>query len=199
MTNFTKLFCSLALMLFCAIGAYAQEEVHATFENVTSNNVVTWDADNKTFSWNQGWSNQLHGITLPKGDITEYESVVVDCTILNPETDEPATEGSYRIMFYSSDKGTTAGGTTVIDKSGKKTFKLADFDMDASYLTKNTEFCLSGNGGSGKVKINDLYFIKGADPLANLKSQLTKAITAAKYYQSEVYTEESFETLTVRW
>ena len=129
--------------------------VDATFAAPTG---ITWDATAKTFSWTAPWGNQLHNIGLPNGDITNYKKVVVDCDIL--------AGSSYRIMFYATNKGTTAGGITVINESGKKEFNLADFAMDADYLTTNSEFCLSGNGDNGTVKVNAVYFETYPDPEA---------------------------------
>ena len=172
-------------MLFCAIGAYAQEEVHATFENPTG---ITWDSENWVFSWTSQWGNQLHNIGLPNGDLSEYEKLVIDCNILEGD--------GYRFMFYANDKGTQAGGLTIITESGKHEYNLADFQMDASYLTNCSEICLSGYNASGSVKVNDVYLVKGSDPLATPKANLTKTITLAKYYQADIYTDDSFEALT---
>ena len=142
--------------------------VYATFASPTG---ITWDGTNKTFSWSSQYGNQLHNIGLPNGDISGYEKVVVDCEILEGD--------SYRIMFYANNKGTTAGGTTVINSSGVKEFLLKDFAMDADYLKDNSEFCLSGNGGSGKVKVNSVYFVMPADPLAPFKAALQTEIDNA--------------------
>lgn len=127
--------------------------VYATFEKVTDAGSMKWDADNMNFSWDQPYSNQVHSITLPNGDITQFEYIYVDCDILSGD--------GYRIMFYATDKGTTAGGITIITESGLKGFKLSDFEMDPTYLLNNSEFCLSGYNASGKVHVNAVYFVPG--------------------------------------
>ncbi len=184
MKRFTKSILALALLLVGATSVNAQNEVHATFENPTG---ITWDAENKTFSWSSQYGNQLHNIGLPSGNITQYEKVVVDCDII---------EGtSYRIMFYATTKGTTAGGITVIESNGKHEFKLSDFSMDADYLTQCSEFCLSGNGVSGKVKVNDVYFVMASDPLAGSRKLLMDAITLGKNQNPFAKTDASWSTL----
>ena len=185
MNKITKLFCSLALMLFWAMGASAQEEVHATFENPSG---ITWDAENWIFSWTSPWGNQLHNIGLPNGNLSEYEKLVIDCDIIDGE--------GYRFMFYAYDKGSTAGGVTIVKESGKHEWKLTDLQMEDSYLTNCAEICLSGYNGSGSVKVNDVYLVKANDPLATPKANLTKTITLAKYYQADIYTDDSFGALT---
>lgn len=183
MKKFTRLL--FTLVLLCAVGVMnAQEKVYATFANPTG---IAWDAGNSTFSWSAPWGNQLHNIGLPNGNITEYEKVVVDCTILEGD--------SYRIMFYGNDFGTTAGGITVINQSGKKEYVLADFAMDPGYLTNCSEFCLSGNGASGKVKVNEVYFVKPADPVKLAKGILQKTITAAQTVDGSIYTTDSYDKL----
>lgn len=187
MKKFTKLLMTLA-MLFAVGVVNAQEKVYATFDNCTSGGNLTWDGTNMEFSWNQSYSNQLHGIETPKGNITSYEKVVVDCTI---------EEGDgYRIMFYASNKGTTAGGITIITESGPQEFSLSDFAMDADYLTQCSEFCLSGYNGSGKVKVNEVYFVKANDPLAGAKSLLLDAITIGKNVNPFAKTASSYQAVT---
>ena len=184
MKKITKSLFALALLLVGATSVSAQDEVHATFENPTG---ITWDAENKTFSWTSQYGNQLHNIGLPSGNITQYEKVVVDCDIIEGR--------SYRIMFYATTKGTTAGGITVIDSDGKHEFKLSEFTMDADYLTQCSEFCLSGNGASGKVKVNDVYFVAASDPLAGSRKLLMDAITLGKNQNSFAKTAASWSTL----
>ena len=162
-----------------------EERVYATFENPTG---IDWDADNMTFSWSSQYGNQLHNIGLPSGNLTSYEKLVIDCQILSGD--------GYRFMFYATNKGTTAGGTTIITDSGKHEYKLSDFNMDTDYLTKCSEICLSGYNGSGSVKVNSVYLVKAKDPLAGPKSVLMEVITAAKLVNSFAKTSESFAALT---
>lgn len=142
-----------AMKLLEPASAEELSRVYATFEKVTDAGSMKWDAANMNFSWDLGYSNQVHNITLPNGDITQFEYIYVDCDILSGD--------GYRIMFYAADKGTTAGGTTVINESGLKGFKLSDFEMDPTYLLNNSEFCLSGYNASGKVHVNAVYFVPG--------------------------------------
>ena len=186
MTNFTKLFCTAFLLLAGCFSANAQEEekVYATFESPSG---ITWDAENMTFSWESQWGNQLHNIGLPTGNLAEYSKLVVDCEILEGD--------GYRFMFYATDKGTTAGGQTIITESGKKEYNLADFDMDQSYLTNCSEICLSGYNASGKVKVNEVYLVKSQDPLASYKKLLSDAITIGKMQSSFARTASSWSAL----
>ena len=187
MKKFTQFAMTLALMLMGVVGVYAQEEgekVYATFENPTG---ITWDAENMTFSWSSQWGNQLHNIGLPSGNLTEYAKLVIDCEIQEGD--------GYRFMFYATNKGTTAGGTTIITESGKKEYNLADFDMDPDYLTSCSEICLSGYNASGKVKVNEVYLVKSTDPLAQPKKLLSEALAIAKVQNALGKTEESFAAL----
>ena len=163
----------------------AEECVYATFEAPTG---ITWDAVNKTFSWTTSWGNQLTNIGLPNGNLLPYEKLVVDCEILEGD--------GYRLMFYANNKGTTAGGLTIITESGKKEYLLKDFVMDADYLTNCSEICLSGYNESGKVKVNSVYLVKSNDPLVAFKEVLSNSIVKAKLYSAFGKTEESFAALT---
>ena len=157
------------------IGKAKTEKVYATFAAPTWDGGTTaWDGANMEMSWTASWSNQLHNMGLPGGDITKYEKVVVDCTI---------EEGSgYRIMFYDNpDFGSTAGAITIVTESGKKEFLLADFAMDSKYLTNNTEFCLSGWNGNGKIKVNSVYYETFEDPTATQKDTIICIYDAAPY------------------
>ena len=194
MKNFTKLFCAAALFMMGAVSANAGERVDANFDNVTFNqDVMSWDADNMTFSWSAQYSTQLHGIAFgdewPLGDITGFDEVVVNCDIAE------GTEG-YRLMFYTSGKGTTAGGVTVVTESGEKSFALSDFNMDKEYLTQNSEICLSGYNASGKVKVNSMYLVKSDDPAAGARKILNEAIIKGSNVHELGWTPSSFSAVT---
>ena len=184
MTNFTKLFCTALLLMAGGMSASAQEEVHATFENP---NGIEWDAKNMTFSWSSQYGNQLHNIGLPNGNLTAFEKLVIDCEILEGD--------GYRFMFYATNKGTTAGGVTIVTESGKHEYKLSDFNMESDYLTQCSEICLSGYNASGKVKVNDVYLVKSSDPLAGAKELLTGAISLGKMQNSFAKTADSWDAL----
>lgn len=68
--------------------------------------------------------------------------------------------------------------------------------MDQAYLTDCSEICLSGNGGSGKVKVNSVYLVKAADPLGGYKDALKKSIAKGKQTNDIAYTVGSFSLLT---
>ena len=193
----------LLITLFLTGGVFlsvsAQEKVYADFSGceATQGN-LTWNGDNpeyQYFTWNVSWSNQLHGIKFgemkaPYGNITEFAKLVVDCTI---------EEGTgYRIMFYATTKGTEAGGTTVVNESGKHEYVLTNFNMDPDYLTTCTDICLSGLGGSGKVQVNEMYLVKSEDPLAGPKKILNEKIALGKMQSSYAKTTESFAALTTK-
>ena len=186
MKNFTKMMVALALCVLGVTSANAQEgeKVYATFENPTG---ITWDAENMTFSWNSQWGNQLHNIGLPNGDLSEYEKLVIDCEILEGD--------GYRFMFYANQKGTTAGGVTIVTESGAHEYMLSDFSMDKDYLTDCSEICLSGYNASGKVKVNEVYLVKATDALASYKTELSKLITKANAISPVGKTVESFNAL----
>ena len=191
MRTLTKLLCTAFLLLAGFVSASAQDDnkVYADFSGCAADQgSLKWDAASSTFSWTQSWSNQLHGIGLPNGNITEYGKVVINCEIIEGD--------GYRFMFYSSEKGTAAGGTTIITTSGEVEYNFADFNMDPAYLTKNSEFCLSGYNGSGKVKVNYVYFVKSDDPLAGVKKILSDVITTAKSKSSYGKTQASWSAFS---
>lgn len=198
MRTLTKLFCTAFLLMAGFVSASAQvveedgEKVYATFESPSG---ITWDADNKTFSWSSQYGNQLHNIGLPNGNLAEYSQLVVDCEVIEGD--------GYRFMFYANDKGTTAGGITIIEKkdlaeSTKKVYNLADFNMDQTYLTNCAEICLSGLNASGKVKVNSVYLIKSKDPLVGYKKQLSDAITIGEMQSDYAKTKTSWDEFTAK-
>ena len=187
----------VALFTMGGVTLNAQEKVYADFSECAKvQGNLTWNGDDSEyqyFTWSLSWSNQLHGIKfgdmkLPYGDITMYEKLVIDCTIESGD--------GYRFMFYSSKKGTTAGGTTIVTKSGKNEYNLSDIVMDADYLKYCDDISLSGYNGSGKVKVNEMYLVKSSDPLAGDKKILSEKIAFAKQQNSYVKTIESFAALT---
>ena len=67
------------------------EKAYATFEAPTNTNAI-WNAETNSFTWTQGWYNQIRNIGLPTGDITKYAKLVVDCEIVSGT--------QFRILFY---------------------------------------------------------------------------------------------------
>lgn len=186
-----KLLLSLAtLFLMGGASLSAQEKVYADFSNVTTADNASWDAETQTLSWTGTWSNSLNNIGLPKGDITIYEKIVVDCEM---------TEGTkFRVLIYK-------GGSNValhVTQTGVTEFILTDEVSDVSFLQECTEICLSGatwsNGGTapGSAKINSVYLVKSSDPLAGTKKILNDMLTVAKNQVEFGKTAASFAALT---
>ena len=152
MRLFTKAF---LMVLLCMIGLPTvqakTEKVHATFE-APSNTNTTWNAETKTFTWSTTYYNQLKDIGLPKGDITKYKKLVVDCDIKSGD--------QFRVLIY---KG--GSNLTLYASNGVNEFILADtlkvlYPNDYNeYLLACDEICLSGNNNAapGEAVINDVY------------------------------------------
>jgi len=165
MKHFTKLFAAIAVFMV-AVVTNAQEQVHATFAS-PANTAATWNAETNSFTWAQSYYNQIRNIGLPSGDITDYKKLVVDYEILSGDR--------FRILFYqggsniavflnndgaywddafTNQVAATANGVVEIPIYEFLT-KANGYSTD--YFLKLTEICLSGLGGSGEVKINDMY------------------------------------------
>ena len=152
MKYFTKLFCIAALCLLGLTSANAKtEQAHATFTNVTNTN-TTWNAETRTFTWSTTYYNQLRNIGLPKGDISMYKKLVVDCQMV--------TGTQFRVLFY---KG--GSNLTLYAHDGVNEFILKD-ELEAiapndynEYLLACDEICLSGDNATapGEAIINDVY------------------------------------------
>ena len=144
-------------MLFVAVGASAKtEKVHATFENPSNTN-TTWTADGTgetlgTFTWSTTYYNQLKNIGLPKGDISKYKKLVVDCKINSGE--------KFRILFYKGGSNLTLWAVDGVNEFiiKEELEKVAPNDYN-EYLLACDEICLSGNSGvaPGEAIINDVY------------------------------------------
>jgi hypothetical protein len=157
MKNFTKLFCTLALLVFGVVYANAKtEQVHATFENPANTN-TTWTPDGTgetigTFTWSTTYYNQLRNIGLPTGNITGYKKLVIDTEIKSGE--------QFRILIY---KG--GSNLTLYASNGLNEFILADTlkvlypDTYNEFLLDCSEICLSGNNNAapGEAVIKDVY------------------------------------------
>jgi hypothetical protein len=152
MKYFTKLFCIAALCLLGLTSANAKtEQAHATFTNVTNTN-TTWNAETRTFTWSTTYYNQLRNIGLPKGDISMYKKLVVDCQMV--------TGTQFRVLFY---KG--GSNLTLYAHDGVNEFILKD-ELEAiapndynEYLLACDEICLSGDNvtAPGEAIINSVY------------------------------------------
>ena len=152
MKHFTKLFVAIAMMMV-AISANAKvEQVHATFANPAPTGNASWDAATKTFGWSATSWNQLKGIGLPSGDLSQYKKLVIDCKI---------TQGNrFRVLFYQG-----SANKTLYCQDGLNVFFIADTlkaiapDDYNSFIKDCTEICLSGDNGTapGSAIINDVY------------------------------------------
>ena len=165
MKHFTKLFVAIAMMLV-AISANAQEQVHATFANPGNTNAV-WHSDTRSFTWTQGWYNQVRNIGLPSGNISNYKKLVIDYEFLSGDR--------FRILFYQGGSNIAAfvnqdgaywddafTKQVAATSNGVVEIPIYEFLSQASgystdFILDATEICLSGLGNSGEVKINDIY------------------------------------------
>ena len=152
MKHFTKLFAAIAMMMV-AISANAKvEQVHATFANPAPTGNASWDAATNTFGWSATSWNQLKGIGLPSGDLSQYKKLVIDCKI---------TQGNrFRVLFYQG-----SANKTLYCQDGLNVFFIADTlkaiapDDYNSFIKDCTEICLSGDNGTapGSAIINSVY------------------------------------------
>jgi hypothetical protein len=181
MKNFTKLFVSFALLCFAGVlNVNAQDRIYATFSSPSNTN-AQWNADSQSFSWTQGWYNQIHNVGLLEyenvngqfNDISEYKKLVIDYEIIDGE--------QFRILFYQGGSNIaiyiSAAVATVGEKEKMKSYSAkvssyenssvieipifealtADNIYSSDFILKCSEICLSGQGGSGEVKINEMY------------------------------------------
>ena len=121
-------------------------KVHADFSNVTLASEAQWDAATQTLTWTQKWGNQVRGLRLPTGDLSEYEKIGVECADLQAS--------SFRLLIYNGDASTTI----VVSKEGVSEFILADY-LSADQLKNVSEIVLSGGNQeeTGSVRIIDLW------------------------------------------
>lgn len=144
-------------------------QAHASFESPV-NTQTTWDAETRTFTWKMNYSNQLKNIGLPKGNLSRYRKLVIDCDIVSGE--------KFRILFY---KG-SSNKTLWVTKSGRTEFVIKDEleklgDDYNDYISDCSEICLSGSNAAstGEVKVNDVYLETYSDRVVNCE-ELTKDI-----------------------
>ena len=133
---------------------FSKDVVDADFSNPSLTPNISWDGATNTFSWTATSWNQLRNLKLPTGDITKYESLVIDCDF---------EEGNkFRILIYKGNDSKPIWVTS----PGVSEFVLADVINDESYLTGCTDICISGPNSEGKAPgsavINDFYLVKKA-------------------------------------
>ena len=155
MRKFTKFFFAL-LVLCCMAGVQsvnaATEKAYADFKNATETNAkINWTENGEFgFTWPGRSYNQIRNVGLPKGDITGYSKLVIDCTI--------EIGGAFRILFYKGNDNKTLW----VEKSGVTEFDLELSGIPEDYLTECTEICLSGPNWdkgeeTGSVIVHSFY------------------------------------------
>ena len=164
------------------------EKAYATFEAPTNTNAI-WNAETKSFTWTQGWYNQIRNIGLPTGDISKYAKLVVDCEIVSGT--------QFRILFYKQEGENEVNKQLFISQSGvteidlvEELKKLGDDYM--SFLTECKEICLSGAGDAGEVKINSVY-LETAPAGAISFAKYEKAVADAEAFKATLNAEDVIE------
>jgi lysophospholipase L1-like esterase len=135
----------LLLAVFTSVQA-ATTKVYADFSNPTLASQAQWDAATNTMSWTMQYANQVRGLNLPSGDLSQYEKLVVECADLKAQ--------SFRILIYKGEQN----HTLVVNKEGVTEFNLSE-SVPEDYLKNATEVVLSGGNqdATGSVRIISLY------------------------------------------
>ena len=151
MKKITKSLFTLLFLGVACIANAATEKVHATFASPSNTN-TTWNSDTKTFTWSTTYYNQLKNIGLPKGDITGYKKLVVDCEIKSGK--------KFRVLFYKGGSNLTLWAEDGINEFIiKDELEKLDPDHYNEYLLACDEICLSGSNSDapGEAVINSVY------------------------------------------
>ena len=151
MKKITKSLFTLLFLGVACISNAATEKVHATFASPSNTN-TTWNSDTKTFTWSTTYYNQLKNIGLPKGDITGYKKLVVDCEIKSGK--------KFRVLFYKGGSNLTLWAEDGINEFIiKDELEKLDPDHYNEYLLACDEICLSGSNSDapGEAVINSVY------------------------------------------
>ena len=140
MRKFTKCLLTLALLVLTVGGAKA-EKVYADLSQYGDK----WDGTDLTFSWNAQWGNQLgpnlDAVGLPKGDLRNWQKLVV-------VVDELNNCDFFRVLVYSGDD-TNHSNTFKCNKTGANEFTLSG---NVDFLNNVTRICLSGSNGEDSKK-----------------------------------------------
>lgn len=150
-----KLSSLILLLLICISNAFAGE-VHMTpnaegghgniyIEDWTSNQILTWTAG----SWNH---IDLQG--LPTGDLSDYSQLVVVSSSANG-AGKQADASTFRILIYYGTEGKNV--IVPVNELGTYTYNLSQLGIN---ITSVTRICVAGQGGSGSVKIDDVYLVE---------------------------------------
>ena len=155
--------CMTLLMLVMGSADAATEKVYAKLDGAVprGSSASTWNVETNVFEWQERSNNAITNLSLPTGDITGYEKLVIDCEFLTGDNSQ------FRILFYK-EGDTNNSKILTVDSEGETTFVLSELSDDwKEYLENSSEICLSGSGwGGGKapdsVKVNYLY-LEGPD------------------------------------
>lgn len=184
-----KLSSLILLLLICISNAFAGE-VHMTpnaegghgsiyINDWTSNQILTWTAG----SWNH---IDLQG--LPTGDLSDYSQLVVVSSSANGAGNQ-ADASAFRILIYYGNDGKNV--IVPVNELGTYTYNLSQLGIN---ITNVTRICVAGQGGSGSVKIDDVYLVE-SEP-----QQEHATLKDAKSYAGNVeqsdWTEKSILTWT---
>lgn len=138
----TKFMLTLA-MLVVAVSGVKAEKVYADLTQYGDK----WDGTDVTFSWTAPWGNQLGpnltDIGIPKGDLRNYEKLVV-------VVDEMTNCDYFRVLVYSGDD-TNHNNTFKVTKTGANEFTLSG---GVDFLNNVTRICLSGSSNDDSHNSN---------------------------------------------
>ena len=169
MKNFTKFI--FALLAFCCIAGVqsvnaATEKVYANLNKAGTTTNTSWDATMNKFKWYNGSWNELNNLGLPKGDITKYKKLVIDCEILSGD--------QLRVYFRRTDAG--GGGQDIIYiNSGTTTLDFAEL-VSTDQLKQNSllyckDIIVCGNNKwevVGTEKVEGEVSYNGGDSIRNV-------------------------------
>lgn len=140
MRKFTKCLLTLALLVL-AVGVANAEKVYADLSQYGEK----WDGNVLTFSWNAQWGNQLapnlDAIGLPKGDLRNWQKLVV-------VVDELNNCDFFRVLVYNGDDANYSN-TFKCNKTGTNEFTLSG---NVTNLNNVTRICLSGSNSEDSKK-----------------------------------------------
>lgn len=174
----------LFVLLGVATHAYTQTtKVYADFSNPTCTSEAQWDATTQTLSWTKQYGNQLKGLKLPSGDISQYEKLVIETADLKAQ--------SFRILVYIGSNNITF----TVASEGIVEFKLDD-QLDEEQKKNITEICLSGGNAdeTGSVRILNFYIETYDESSEALKKspEISYSTNYVGIEQGEAFTAPTF-------
>ena len=133
---------SFMLLAMGVVGANA-EKIYADLSKYGDK----WDGTDVTFTWTAPWGNQLGPnlteIGLPKGDLRNWQKLVV-------VVDELTNCDFFRVLVYSG-SDSNHSNTLKCDKTGLNEFTLSG---NVDFLENVTRICLSGSNTDDSHKDN---------------------------------------------